>query len=306
MEIFAFDPRERDDRDNKRLTLTLSVPVEGEECGIGMDPIAEYRLEWLPPSVANCVVAEAPELTKATIAGCGHGFNAVALLYHFLKNEMTCPFCRAGYKGARMYWHLLPQHLRTPMRERLESTRSDERRVQVAEDAAAAWGVLASDPRGALTSLLTAGRQVLLVYAYPSEDAVAPIMAKEVVLDTSRVRGGARRGVHMCPYVHGMRDLTRTVRMAGLALGNFELIVASRDRHGGVLGLLRSRRFRAGTRAPECVDAELARMTLEWSDAGDLVGFELTLPESIIPLLIERGMAASDEGEPSVFHAMTV
>jgi hypothetical protein len=38
------------------------------------------------------------------------------------------------------------------------------------------------------------------------------------------------------------------------------------------------------------VDAEQASMRLEWSDVGDLVGFELTFPESILPqILLQSG-----------------
>jgi hypothetical protein len=286
MDVLAFDPSSATGRsEQKRLTLALSVPGDDEECGIGMDRIAEYRLEWFPPSAAHCVVERKPELTKATITGCGHGFNAVALLYHFLRNEMTCPYCRAGFKGARMYWHVLPLHLRVPMRERMEATLAQERRVQVVEDAAAAWGAQAVGGRTWI------GRQVLLMYAFQSEEALAPIVAKEIVLDTSRVRPGGH--MRMRPYVNSMRELTRTVRTAGLSSGSgsFELVVATRDLHGCVVRLVRSRRFGTGTAAPECVDAELASMRLEWSDVGDLVGFELTFPESILPALLEQSGA---------------
>lgn len=306
MEIFSFDSLGRDKHDKKMLTLNLSVPGEEEECGIGMDLIAEYRLEWLPRSVANCVIEEAPALTKATIASCGHGFNAMALLYHFMRNEMTCPFCRGGFKGSRMYWQLIPPHLRGAMRERLDTARLDEQRVRIAEDAMAAWGVLASDPRGIPISFFTTVRHVLLVYAYRSEDAVAPILAKEVVLETSHILGaGAGAGMRMRPYVQGMRDLTRTMRMAGLASGNLEIVVASRDRRGEVLTLLRSRRFRVGTTSPECVDADLARIQLQWSGDGDLVGFELTLPLSTMTVLLARGVeAVSDERGTGMFQPM--
>jgi hypothetical protein len=291
MEVVAFDPTGgvMGESEHKRLSLALSVPADGEECGIGMDPIAEYRLEWFPSLVPHCVVQRKPELTKATITGCGHGFNAVALLYHFLKNEMTCPYCRAGFKGARMYWHVLPTHLRGPMRERMEATRSQERRAQVAEDTTAAWNALVADPRGAAGAMWT-GRQVLLMYAFQSEEALSPIVAKEIVLDTSRMNWSGR--IRMRPYVNSMRELTRTVRTAGLSSGpgSFELVVATRDIHGCVVGLVRSRRFGTGTAAPECVDAEQASMRLEWSEVGDLVGFELTFPESILPqILLQSG-----------------
>jgi hypothetical protein len=128
------------------------------------------------------------------------------------------------------------------------------------------------------------------MYAFQSEEALSPIVAKEIVLDTSRMNWSGR--IRMRPYVNSMRELTRTVRTAGLSSGpgSFELVVATRDIHGCVVGLVRSRRFGTGTAAPECVDAEQASMRLEWSDVGDLVGFELTFPESILPqILLQSG-----------------
>ena len=277
MEVVAFNPTGVKER--KRVMLALSVPKKDEECGIGMEPIAEYRLEWIPVSVPHCVALDAPELTKATIVGCGHGFNAVALLYHFVKNGMTCPFCRAGHKGARMYWHLIPRHLRDAMRLRLDSTRANETRQQVAEDAAVALQM------GGGGVSVWQGRQVLLVYAYQSPEAVSVFMTKEVVLESRRDPLSGSLSLH--PFFSSMTELTRALRSAGLATtGSFEIVVATRDQHGCIVGLVRSGRFQAGDAAPVCVDApEGTVMRVGWSEAGDMVGFDLTLQGSAMAFM---------------------
>lgn len=298
MEILAFDPKSKRGGGtgvdaSKRLTLTLSVPEDEDECGIGMEPIAEYRLEWLPPTVPQCVYPEAPELTKATIAECGHGFNALAVLYHFLKNEMTCPFCRCGHGGARMSWHLLPPHLRLAMRERLEQTRGEERREQLDADAADVQrlmlvemqalldgGLLGEVNPAAAVSFAHMNRQMLILYAYVGEDSVAPLMVQEVALDTSISSDGTLR---LSTYPHSMRELTRNLRLLPTRTSRFELAVASRRRGGGVLVLYRSRRFAPGvSEVPTAWGIERpARIALAWTDEPSGVGlarFSLVMP----------------------------
>lgn len=261
------------------MMLALSVPTADEECGIGMEPIAEYRLEWIPASVPHHLILDAPELTKAAIVGCGHGFNAVALLYHFLKNGMTCPFCRAGHKGMRMYWHLIPRHLREPMRQRLDMTRVTETRQQVEEDAVAALQFGGSAGVSAWQ-----GRQVLLVYAYQSPEAASVFMTKEIVLESRRdLRDGA---LVLQPFLNNMTDLTRALRSAGLAAtGSFEVVVATRDQHGCIMSLVRTGRFQTGM-APVCVEApEGTVVRVGWSETGDMVGFDLRVQPSAIGMM---------------------
>ncbi len=289
MEIMAFDPNQdgafcRDSK--KRLTLTLSVPAEGEECGIGMDPIATYRLDWFPASIPHCVVEEAPNLTKATIVSCGHSFNAVALLYHFVKNEMTCPFCRGGHKGARMYWHLLPTHLRVPIRERIELMRTQERRTQEGEDMRALMAMTDSDVNNApsFSVMMRVHNPMLLVFMYLGPDNAAPFMAKEVRLETSVSTDGT---VRFLAEQYIIRELSRNIRIAPISGDiHFETVVGYRSRFGGVTSLLRSQRFRAGTGEPFLVNGGDAKMVFQWTTEGDLLTAELTIPGSDLAALI--------------------
>lgn len=285
LQILAFDPAAtvgpRVDPE-KRLMLELSVPEDEDECCIGMEPIAEYKLEWLPPTVPQCVLAEAPALTKATIVGCGHGFNALALLYHFLKNEMTCPCCRHGHARARMSWYQLPPHLRLAMRERLERTRGEERRTQADADAAevqrlmlaevqALMGDLAEVNATSAVAFARMNRQTLILYAYVGEDSVSPLMVQEIALETSISSDGTLR---LSSYPHSMRELGRNLRLLPTRTTRFELAVASRPRGGGVVVLYRSRRFAPGAREMPVawgIDHP-AQIELQWADEPSGVG----------------------------------
>lgn len=293
MEILAFDPTTkvgaRVDPD-KRLTLELSVPAEGDECCIGMEPIAEYRLEWLPPGIPQCVMSDAPDYTKATITGCGHGFNALALLYHFLKNEMTCPCCRHGHSRARMSWHQLPPHLRLAMRERLDRTISEERQAQADADASdverlllgevqAMMGVLDEVTPVSAVAFTHMNRQTLILYAYVGEDSISPLMVQEIALDTSISSDGT---LHLSSYPHSMRELARNLRLLPTRTSRFELVVASRRRGGGVLALYRSQRFAPGvSEVPIAWGVERpAQIELQWSNEANglgITGFALSM-----------------------------
>ena len=91
-------------RQSKTLLLELSEPAQHEECIIAMEAIKDYRLPFMPIGFREGIVEVEPELTKACLP-CGHGFNALALLYHFAKNSMTCPFCRAGHEKHQLSLH---------------------------------------------------------------------------------------------------------------------------------------------------------------------------------------------------------
>ena len=76
------------ERDNLNL-----VDVEGEECPIGMEPIADARLPFSDKIRVNM---SNPELTGIELV-CGHRFSAVLLLWHWVLSPMICPMCRANY-----------------------------------------------------------------------------------------------------------------------------------------------------------------------------------------------------------------
>jgi len=76
------------ERDNLNL-----VNVEGEECPISLEPIANARLPFSDKILVN---VNNPELTGIQLL-CGHRFSAVMLLWHWVLSPMSCPMCRANY-----------------------------------------------------------------------------------------------------------------------------------------------------------------------------------------------------------------
>lgn len=220
------------------MRLVVSRPKQDEECGIGMELIAEYRMEWLPPSVKQCVIPDKPELTKATIPGCGHGFNALALLYHFVKNEMTCPFCRGGFSKKRMSRLSVPVHLREAMAEHLRSMRGEEQQEQDAMDTLSVLTLLEHEVN--LEDFMRTNRQVLILYAYVGADSTEPLLVQEVQLESSVSSGGTLR---FSSFTHSMRELNRNLRLLPATMTCFEAVVATRAMFGGALALVKSQRF---------------------------------------------------------------
>lgn len=171
----------------KAITMRLSEPAADEECGIGLVPIADYRLSFMPPDHKGGVLEDQPTLTKASLP-CGHGFNALALLYHFAKNSMTCPFCRAGHDKVQMAELSIPAHLREQFSYHLEGVRADENREQIAIDAIAATRILEQEVSIGVSMPMT--RVVLLLYAYDSGDNRAePTLVLELPLTSSLTLG---------------------------------------------------------------------------------------------------------------------
>ena len=171
----------------KAITMSLSEPAADEECGIGLVPIADYRLSFMPPDHKASVLEDRPALTKASLP-CGHGFNALALLYHFAKNSMTCPFCRAGHDKERMGVLSIPAHVRAWFTSHLEGVRADENREQIAMDAITATRILEQEVSIGVSMPMT--RVVLLLYAYASGDNRAePTLVLELPLTSSLTLG---------------------------------------------------------------------------------------------------------------------
>lgn len=181
---------------SKTLVLRLSEPAADEECSITLEPIREYRLPFIPEEAQHCAVEGEPALTKASLP-CGHGFHALALLYHFAKNSMTCPICRAGHAKAQMTEQSVPHHVRKHFSAHLASLRMEENNEQIAADAMAAARMLELE----VSRLNNAGfmpmtRIVLILYVYDTmelwrrdspgqQSPVEPILALELPLTSS-------------------------------------------------------------------------------------------------------------------------
>lgn len=179
----------------KTLVLALSEPSPEEECSITLEPMRDYRLPFIPEEAANCPVEGEPALTKASLP-CGHGFHALALLYHFAKNSMTCPICRAGHAKLQMTEQSVPFHVRKHFSARLASLRAEENHEQIAADAMAAARMLELEvSRFNHSGFMPMTRIVLILYAFdtmelwrrdlPGQPLVEPILALELPLTSS-------------------------------------------------------------------------------------------------------------------------
>lgn len=246
---------------NKSMLLGLSEPGPDEECSITLEPIGEYSLPFLPDGVRS-VIPTQPALAKASLP-CGHGFSALALLYHFAKNSMTCPICRAGHAKAVMTEQSVPVHLRKHFSKHLASLRLEESHEQVAADALAAAHVLEQEvSRRHNAGFVPMTRIVLILYVFDTMDAyssppgsslVEPILALELPLTSSLNLGtlafessgyslaqlnlnllrlpvrprGFELGVGIQSLFHGNMLLFRTVRFP--ATGALHRVVFARD-----------------------------------------------------------------------------
>ena len=252
------------------LMLEISKPEPEEECGIGMESIAAYRLEWIPPEVKQCVWPEMPELTKAMIVNCKHAFNALALLYHFAKNEMTCPFCRGGFSRKRMSSLSIPSHLKNAMLEHLHSGANQDGRDRERENMLNAQTLLEREVN--IRDFLITNRQVLILYAYMGMDSSAPLLVQEVQLESSISSQGVLR---FSSFTHSMRELNRNLRLLppAMACHCFEAVVGTRAAFGGPLALVKSHRFTippeplGGVTVVPCVTTQ--------EDGGQLVRLEV-------------------------------
>lgn len=226
------------------ITLTLSEPAQDEECTITMEPIAEYRLPFVPKSVKSTGLIKAqPALTKATLP-CGHGFNALALVYHFMKNSMTCPCCRAGRANERMGEQFVPQHMRRFFSKQLALSRSEEEREQIATDALAAAQSLHYEVSYEILAL-PATRMVLSLHAYTSLDRSSSpeaTLALELPLTSSLTMGW----MESVSFGYSLHQLNLNLGILPVQITAFELGIGVRSLHQhdwGSVALFRTVRF---------------------------------------------------------------
>eukprot|EP00961_Rhodomonas_salina_P206315 2785008-Rhodomonas_salina.1 len=101
----------------------ISEPDPEDVCCILADTIVDAKLEWLDDSL-DFFTAVNTSAKKATLP-CGHSFYALALLYHFSKNNMRCPVCRGGEDNT-LNSQCIPKHLRHAMTARVTDTTKRE------------------------------------------------------------------------------------------------------------------------------------------------------------------------------------
>jgi hypothetical protein len=224
----------------KSIQLSLSEPAEGEECHIGLEPIAEYRLSFMPQESALSVVEDHPALTKASLP-CGHGFNALALLYHFAKNSMTCPFCRAGHAKTLMSEQSVPLGAREHFARHLAAVRAEENREQSEMDAVEATLVMEQEVRRS-NGFLPLTRVVLLLFAYDSMDgsgAPEPMLALELPLTSSLSMGT----LVFASFGYSVAQLNLNLLRLPTRPTGFEIAIGLQSLYHGSLPLFRTARF---------------------------------------------------------------
>ena len=240
----------RSETGQKRVRLELSEPQPGEECCIAMEPIAEHRVEWLPagPERQPGAMQGWDALTKGTLP-CGHGFHALALLYHFAKNEMTCPCCRQGHGREQMAAQSIPAHVRGAMEERLAGVLLQEREEQVESDAQTVMRLLEREVNSNHHAMQhfefippLPDRQVLILLAYASMDSLVPPLVLEIGLSVNE-HTGDEEALHFLSSGSSVQELNRNLRAYPVPVRAFELVVATRMIYYGVLSLARSQRF---------------------------------------------------------------
>jgi hypothetical protein len=281
--------------------LALSEPQPEEECCIAMEPILEHRVEWMPLEGVEPQpgpLLSQPSLRKATLP-CGHGFHALALLYHFAKNEMVCPCCRQGMPGKQVAPRSLPPHLRAPIECRLETVLRSERAEQVESDAEAVARLLEQEvPDYPLVDhddsvenghpLLALNRQVLILFAYPGMNSLVPPLVQEIPLSSSHSRGT----LVFSSSGSSVRDLNRNLRLMPVSVRAFELVVATRTRYHGVLSIARSQRFEHGQGYVPCVEGvEGVELHPQTEDMGTHIEFfrvSLRMPRAMLHTSIMR------------------
>lgn len=101
--------------------IELSVPSPQEECPITQELMESPAsdLEFLPGVTFQ---KDFPQYKRIQLK-CGHAFSAMSLTYHFFKNGMLCPLCRAG-QDRRLAPVCVPSHFRKKMQERLVAERA--------------------------------------------------------------------------------------------------------------------------------------------------------------------------------------
>lgn len=107
--------------------VVLSTPTTGDLCNIMQEEITDAKLEWIDEN-RDYFNEKNPSAKKATLQ-CGHIFYVTALAYHFVKNQMVCPVCRAGEKN-KMNVQCIPKRIRKDIVQRAQTMLQDERRQQ--------------------------------------------------------------------------------------------------------------------------------------------------------------------------------
>jgi hypothetical protein len=107
----------------KNLDLQLHVPTQESECPILQESIQTAVFENFPHPFYRAF----PE-HKAITLGCSHTFHAMALVYHWSRNQnVLCPICRAGPIGQRLVLGKLPEDWRYSLSSKVKREKKKDR-----------------------------------------------------------------------------------------------------------------------------------------------------------------------------------
>lgn len=205
----------------KSTSVQLSRPDAGEECMIAQEPMVDYKLPFLRSDAAIC--EDKPELVKASLP-CGHSFNALALLYHFAKNAMTCPCCRAGHAKTVLSDASIPPHIRRAFTRRLLEARAEETREQITSDALLAARTLETEVSlSHLPSNLTRVALILSVWDSTDENSIGRIRFQLEVPLTSSL---SQTGMVFESFGYSLHQLNLNLRLLPFRPRAFDLSVA--------------------------------------------------------------------------------
>ena len=107
----------------KNLDLQLRIPSHESECPILQESIQTAVFENFPHPFYRAH----PE-HKAITLGCSHTFHAMALVYHWSRNQnVLCPICRAGPHGQRLVLSRLPEDWRYSLSSKVKREKKKDR-----------------------------------------------------------------------------------------------------------------------------------------------------------------------------------
>lgn len=98
------------DAEHSKIKVKITIPGPEEECPLTLNPIQNDEVSFLPGIAYSKTYTNHKKMTLP----CNHSFGAMTLLYHFARNKMECPLCRAG-KAYRLDTRSIPLHFRRAM-----------------------------------------------------------------------------------------------------------------------------------------------------------------------------------------------
>ena len=134
----------------KSITAVLKTPKE-EECPILREPISSASFDFLPRPFN----VDHPEHTAITLCQCSHTFHAMALVYHWARNNsVLCPVCRSGPKGQRLSIRKLPREWRYSLAARIRRQKQIDRNEAEEDDRRVAMELMSSEHNNLSTIII--------------------------------------------------------------------------------------------------------------------------------------------------------